>query len=279
MQTITLNNGVKMPLLGLGVFQIDPNQTERAVLDAIEIGYRHIDTAQVYGNEKEVGDAIRHSGVARDELFITTKLWISDFTYEKAKVAFARSLDLLQTDYVDLYLLHQAIGDTYGAWRALEELYEAGKIRAIGVSNFYPERLADFVSINKVPPAVNQVEINPFFQQEKAIDYMRQKGVQPEAWAPFAEGKNEIFAHPLLAKIGKVYGKSVGQVILRWEIQRGVVALAKSVRKERMQENIDVFDFDLSEEDIAQISTLDTGASLIINHYDPHLVEYLASLK
>lgn len=279
MQTFKLNNGVEIPALGFGVFQIAPGETERAVLEAIEAGYRHIDTAQAYQNEKEVGDAVRNSGIARKELFITTKLWISDFSYEKAKTAFERSLNLLQTDYVDLYLLHQPIGDAYGAWRALEELYESGKIRAIGVSNFYPERLAEFVAVNKIVPSVNQVEINPFFQQGKAIDYMRRKGVCPEAWAPFAEGKHDIFTHPVLTTIGKQYGKSVGQVILRWSIQRGVVALAKSVRKERMAENIDVFDFELSAEDMNRIASIDKGRSLIIDHYDPELVEWLASLR
>ncbi len=279
MQTFKLNNGVEIPVLGFGVFQIAPNETERAVLNAIEAGYRHIDTAQAYQNEKEVGDAIKHSGIERKDVFITTKLWISDFSYEKAKVAFERSLNLLQTDYVDLYLLHQAIGDVYGAWRALEELHEAGKIRAIGISNFYPERLAEFVTINKITPAVNQVEINPFFQQEKAIDYMSQKGVQPEAWGPFAEGKNDIFVHPVLTSIGKKYNKSVGQVILRWNIQRGIVTLAKSIRRERMEENLDIFDFELSAEDMRQIATLDTGKSSIINHYDPNIVEWLANFK
>ncbi len=279
MQTFKLNNGVEIPVLGFGVFQIAPNETERAVLNAIEAGYRHIDTAQAYQNEKEVGDAIKHSGIERKDVFITTKLWISDFSYEKAKVAFERSLNLLQTDYVDLYLLHQAIGDVYGAWRALEELHEAGKIRAIGISNFYPERLAEFVTINKITPAVNQVEINPFFQQEKAIDYMSQKGVQPEAWGPFAEGKNDIFVHPVLTSIGKKYNKSVGQVILRWNIQRGIVTLAKSIRRERMEENLDIFDFELSAEDMRQIATLDTGKSSIINHYDPKIVEWLANFK
>lgn len=278
MQTFKLNNGVEIPVLGFGVFQIAPKETEKAVLDAIEVGYRHIDTAQAYFNEKEVGNALKNSGIDRKEFFLTTKVWISNFGYEKAKASVLQSLANLQTDYIDLMLLHQPIGDSYGAWRALEELYEAGKIRAIGVSNFYPERLAEFVAISKVKPMVNQVEINPFFQQGEAIDYMKQKGVQPQAWAPFAEGKNDIFSNPILSEIGKKYGKSVGQVILRWSIQRGVVALAKSVRKERMAENINVFDFELSAEDMAKIASLDTGRSLIINHYDPNVVEWLASL-
>ncbi|MFB9120836.1 aldo/keto reductase [Bergeyella porcorum] len=276
MQTFKLNNGVEIPVLGFGVFQIAPQETEKAVLDAIEVGYRHIDTAQAYQNEKEVGNALKNSGIDRKEFFLTTKVWISNFGYEKAKASVLQSLENLQTDYIDLMLLHQPIGDSYGAWRALEELYEEGKIRAIGVSNFYPERLAEFVAINKVKPMLNQVEINPFFQQGEAIDYMKQKGVQPQAWAPFAEGKNDIFSNPILSEIGKKYGKSVGQVILRWSIQRGVVALAKSVRKERMAENINVFDFELSAEDMAKIATLDTGKSHIINHYDPNVVEWLA---
>lgn len=278
MQTFKLNNGVEIPVLGFGVFQIAPQETEKAVLDAIEVGYRHIDTAQAYFNEKEVGNALKNSGIDRKEFFLTTKVWISNFGYEKAKASVLQSLANLQTDYIDLMLLHQPIGDSYGAWRALEELYEAGKIRAIGVSNFYPERLAEFVAISKVKPMVNQVEINPFLQQGEAIDYMKQKGVQPQAWAPFAEGKNDIFSNPILSEIGKKYGKSVGQVILRWSIQRGVVALAKSVRKERMAENINVFDFELSAEDMVKIASLDTGKSLIINHYDPNVVEWLASL-
>lgn len=279
MQTFKLNNGVEIPVLGFGVFQIAPEETEKAVLDAIEVGYRHIDTAQAYFNEKEVGNALKNSGIARKEFFITTKVWISNFGYEKTKASVLQSLENLQTDYIDLMLLHQPIGDTYGAWRALEELYEAGKIRAIGVSNFYPERLAEFVAINNIKPMVNQVEINPFFQQGEAIDYMKQKGVQPQAWAPFAEGKNDIFSNPILSEIGKKYGKSVGQVILRWSIQRGVVALAKSVRKERMAENINVFDFELSAEDMTKIATLDTGKSFIINHYDPNVVEWLANRR
>lgn len=279
MQTFKLNNGVEIPVLGFGVFQIAPQETEKAVLDAIEVGYRHIDTAQAYQDEKEVGNAIKNSGIDRKEFFLTTKVWISNFGYEKAKASVLQSLANLQTDYIDLMLLHQPIGDSYGAWRALEELYEEGKIRAIGVSNFYPERLAEFVAINKVKPMLNQVEINPFFQQGEAIDYMKQKDVQPQAWAPFAEGKNDIFSNPILSEIGKKYGKSVGQVILRWSIQRGVVALAKSVRKERMAENINVFDFELSAEDMAKIATIDTGKSLIINHYDPNVVEWLAKRR
>lgn len=276
MQNFTLNNGVQIPVIGFGVFQIAPDDTEKAVLDAIKVGYRHIDTAQAYFNEKQVGNAIKNSGIDRSEFFITTKVWISNFGYEKAKASVLKSLEDLQMDYVDLVLLHQPIGDSYGAWKALEELYEAGKIRAIGVSNFYPERLAEFVALARIKPMVNQVEINPFFQQGKAIDYMASRNVQPQAWAPFAEGKNDIFTNPILVEIGNQYGKSVGQVILRWSIQRGVVALAKSVRQERMAENLNVFDFELSDDDMAKIATLDIGKSLIIDHYDVNVVEWLA---
>ena len=278
MENIILQNNVEIPVLGFGVFQIPPQETEKAVLEAIEVGYRHIDTAQAYQNEKEVGNAIKNSGLDRKDFFITSKVWISNFGYEKTRTSVLRSLEALQTDYADLFLLHQPFGDIYGAWRALEELHNEGKIRAIGVSNFYPERLAEFVSFNNTIPAVNQVEINPFFQQNQAIDYMRQKGVQPQAWAPFAEGKNDIFTNPILSEIGKKYGKSVGQVILRWSIQRGVVALAKSVRKERMAENINIFDFELSADDMAKITTLDLGKSIIINHYDPAVVEWISKL-
>lgn len=276
MQSFTLNNGVQIPVIGFGVFQIAPDDTEKAVLNAIEVGYRHIDTAQAYFNEKQVGNAIKNSGIDRSEFFITTKVWISNFGYEKAKASVLKSLEDLQMDYVDLVLLHQPIGDSYGAWQALEDLYEAGKIRAIGVSNFYPERLAEFVALARIKPMVNQVEINPFFQQGKAIDYMASRNVQPQAWAPFAEGKNDIFTNPILVEIGNQYDKSVGQVILRWSIQRGVVALAKSVRQERMAENLNVFDFELSDDDMAKIATLDMGKSLIIDHYDVNMVEWLA---
>lgn len=276
MQSFTLNNGVQIPAIGFGVFQIATDDTEKAVLDAIEVGYHHIDTAQAYFNEKQVGNAIKNSGIDRSEFFITTKVWISNFGYEKAKASVLKSLEDLQMNYVDLVLLHQPIGDSYGAWRALEELYEAGKIRAIGVSNFYPERLAEFVALTRIKPMINQVEINPFFQQDKAIEYMNLKNLQPQAWAPFAEGKNGIFTNPVLVEIGNKYGKSVGQVILRWSIQRGVVALAKSVRKERMAENLNVFDFELSDDDMAKIATLDVGKSLIIDHYDVNVVEWLA---
>ena len=279
MEHIRLNNGIETPVLGFGVFQIPPQQTEKAVLEAIEVGYRLIDTAQAYRNEKEVGNAIKNSGVERKELFVTSKVWISNFGYEKTKTSVLQSLEALQTDYADLFLLHQPLGDIYGAWRALEELYNDGKIKSIGMSNFYPERLAEFVSFNNIIPAVNQVEINPFFQQGKALEYMRREGVQPQAWAPFAEGKNDIFTNPSLIEISKKYGKSVGQVILRWNVQRGVVVLAKSVRKERMTENINIFDFELSVDDMAKISMIDSGKSTIIDHYDPEVVKFLINYK
>ena len=232
MKTIRLNNGVEMPLVGFGVFQMnDPIECEQAVLHAIEAGYRLIDTAASYQNETQVGNAIRQSNIARDELFVTTKLWLQDTSYEGAKAQFERSLNRLQMNYVDLYLIHQPIGDVHGAWRAMEELYAAGKIRAIGVSNFHPDRLADLMAFNQVKPAVNQVEVNPFNQQLHAVPWMQSKDIQPEAWAPFAEGRNNLFNQPVLVEIGKKYGKSVGQVVLRWLLQRNIVSLAKSVRQ------------------------------------------------
>lgn len=279
MEVFKLNNGVEIPALGFGVFQIPVEETERAVLEAIEVGYRHIDTAAIYSNEKQVGDAIRKSGIDRKEFFITTKLWLSDFSYERAKKAFEKSLENLQTDYVDLYLLHQPFGDIYGAWKAVEEFYEAGKIKAIGVSNFYPDRLTEFNALTKIKPMINQVEINPFFQQNEAIELMKSKDIQPQAWAPFAEAKNDIFMNEVLKVIANKYGKSVGQVILRWNFQRGVVSLAKSVRKERMEENLQIFDFELSAEDISQIAMLDLGASIIIDHRNPAVVEWLTNAK
>lgn len=279
MQTFKLSNGVEIPVLGFGVFQISPEETEKAVLEAIEVGYRHIDTAAVYFNEKEVGNAIKKSGIDRQAFFITTKLWLSDFSYEGAKKAFEKSLENLQTDYVDLYLLHQPFGDIYGAWKAVEEFYKAGKIKAIGVSNFYPDRLTEFNALANIKPMLNQVEINPFFQQNEAIELMKTKGIQPQAWAPFAEAKNDIFTNEVLTEIAKKHGKSVGQVILRWNFQRGVVSLAKSVRKERMAENLQIFDFELSAEDMNQIATLDLGASIIIDHRNPAVVEYLVNAK
>lgn len=280
MKTIQLNNHVEIPVLGFGVFQMtDPVECEQAILHAIEAGYRLIDTAASYQNETQVGNALRESQLARNELFVTTKLWLQDTHYEGAKAQFERSLNRLQLDYIDLYLIHQPIGDVHGAWRAMEELYQAGKIRAIGVSNFHPDRLADLIAFNTVKPAVNQVEVNPFNQQLHAVPWMKAHDIQPEAWAPFAEGRNNLFGQPVLTAIGKKYGKSVGQVVLRWLVQRGVVALAKSVRKERMLENIDVLDFELSAEDMNQITALDTATSAFFSHRDPAMIEWLASRK
>lgn len=280
MQTVKLNNDVEMPLVGFGVFQMnDPAECEQAVLHAIDAGYRLIDTAASYQNETEVGKAIRQSNIARDELFVTTKLWLQDTNYEGAKAQFERSLNRLQMDYVDLYLIHQPIGDVHGAWRAMEELHAEGKIRAIGVSNFHPDRLADLIAFNQIKPAVNQVEINPFHQQLHSVPWMQAHHIQPEAWAPFAEGRNNLFGHPVLQQIGLKYGKSIGQVVLRWLLQRNVVSLAKSVRQERLVENINIFDFELSVEDINQITALDTATSSFFSHRDPAMIEWLASRK
>lgn len=279
MDYITLNNGIKMPLLGYGVFQIsDPVQCERSVIDAIQIGYRLIDTAASYGNEEAVGRAIKNCGVPRSELFITTKLWISDASYEGAKKALQHSMERLGLEYLDLYLIHQPLSDYYSAWRAMEEAYCEGVLRAIGVSNFYPDRLADLIAFNEVIPAVNQVGVNPFFQREDAHNFMREKEVQIEAWAPFAEGKNGLFQNEALQHIGDKYGKSIAQVILRWLIQRGIVCIPKSVNKERILQNISVFDFDLDSSDMAQIKSLDKNTSSFFDHRDPAAVERLASL-
>lgn len=280
MQTVKLSNGLDMPLLGFGVFQMtDTAECERAVIDAIETGYRLIDTAASYQNETQVGNALKQSGIARDELFVTTKLWLQDTNYEGAKAQFERSLNRLQMDYVDLYLIHQPYGDVHGALRAMEELQQAGKIKAIGVSNFQPDRLADLIAFNKIVPAVNQVEVNPFNQQLHAVPWMKSRNIQPEAWAPFAEGRNGLFQHPLLTKIGEKYGKSVGQVVLRWIFQRGIVSLAKSVRKDRMAENINVLDFELGEAEMQQITALDSATSAFFSHRDPAMVEWLTGRK
>lgn len=280
MQTVQLNNDIAMPLQGFGVYQMtDAAECERAVLDALETGYRLIDTAASYQNETQVGNALKQSGIARDALFITTKLWLQGTSYEGAKAQFERSLNRLQLDYVDLYLIHQPFGDVHGAWRAMEELHEAGKIRAIGVSNFQPDRLADLMAFNRIAPAVNQVEVNPFNQQLHATPWMQSRGIQPEAWAPFAEGRNGLFAHPVLTAIGNKYGKSVGQVVLRWLLQRGIVSLAKSVRKERMVENFAINDFALSADDMLRIAALDTATSAFFSHHDPAIVEWLAARK
>ncbi len=280
MQTVKLNNGIEMPTLGFGVFQItEPQQCERAVLDAIEVGYRHIDTAASYHNETQVGNAIRSSQLARNELFVTTKLWLQDANYAGTKAQFERSLNRLQLDYVDLYLIHQPYGDVHGAWRAMEELVAEGKIRAIGVSNFQPDRLADLMAFNNLVPAVNQIEVNPFNQQLQAAPWMKTKGIQPEAWAPFAEGRNNLFAHPQLALIAQRHGKSIAQVVLRWLVQRGIAVLAKTVNKQRMQENLAVFDFSLSVEEMEAITALDTATSAFFSHRDPAMVEWLTSRK
>ncbi|OUQ39818.1 aldo/keto reductase [Faecalibacterium sp. An122] len=279
MEYVTLNNGVGMPVLGFGTYQIkDPAVCEQAVRDAIDVGYRMIDTAASYGNEEAVGRAIQSCGVPRDRLFITTKLWISDASYEGAMRGFEASMQRLGLDYLDLYLIHQPLGDYYGAWRAMTELCRAGCIRAIGVCSFYPDRLADLIAFNEMPPAVNQVECNVFFQQQAAQDYIKSKGVQMQSWAPFAEGHNDLFHNETLAAIGARYGKSVAQVVLRWQLQRGIVCIPKSVKKERMQQNFDVFDFTLSKEDMAAIAAMDTGVSSFFDHRDPAVVEMLAGL-
>ena len=279
MVKIKLNNGIEMPTLGFGVYQIDEKHCEQAVLDAIDVGYRLIDTATAYQNERQVGNAIKVSGIDRKDLFITTKLWLNRASYEGAKIQFEQSLNLLQVDYIDLYLIHQPFGDIYGAWHAMEELYEQGKIKAIGVSNFQPDRLADLMAFNKIKPAVNQIEVNPFNQQLQAAPWMQSKTIQPEAWAPFAEGKNDIFNHPVLTAIGNKYNKSVGQVILRWLIQRQIVCLAKSVRKERMTENFNIFDFKLSHQDMIDITAIDTATSAFFSHRDPAVVEWLTKRR
>ncbi|USV55820.1 aldo/keto reductase [Aeromonas encheleia] len=280
MHTVRLNNGIEMPLLGFGVFQMtDAAECERAVIEAIDSGYRLIDTAASYQNETQVGNGIRQSGIVRRELFVTTKLWLQDASYEGAKAQFERSLNRLQLDYVDLYLIHQPYGDVHGAWRAMEELLQAGKIRAIGVSNFQPDRLADLMAFNKLVPAVNQIEVNPFNQQLHAAPWMQSRHIQPQAWAPFAEGRNGLFQHPVLTAIGAKRGKSVGQVVLRWIFQRGIASLAKSVRKERMKENLDILDFELSQDEMVQIAALDTATSAFFSHREPAMVEWLTGRK
>lgn len=279
MQAVKLNNDIEMPLQGFGVFQMAAAECERAVIEAIDAGYRLIDTAASYQNETQVGNGIRLSGIERGELFITTKLWLQDANYEGAKAQFERSLNRLQLDYVDLYLIHQPYGDVHGAWRAMAELQQAGKIRAIGVSNFHPDRLADLMAFNKVAPTINQIEVNPFNQQLHAVPWMQSRHIQPQAWAPFAEGRNGLFQHSQLTAIGARHGKSVGQVVLRWLYQRGIAALAKSVRKERMEENLAIFDFELSHEEMVQIAALDTAVSAFFSHRDPAMVEWLTQRR
>jgi 2,5-diketo-D-gluconate reductase A len=278
MVTVKLNNGVEMPILGFGVFQVtDQEECERIVLDAIQTGYRLIDTAAIYLNEEAVGRAIKKSGVPREELFITTKVWVQDAGYENTKKAFERSLQRLQLDYLDLYLIHQPYGDVHGSWRAMEELYNEGKIKAIGVSNFHPDRVIDLIIHNKVVPAVNQIETHPFHQQTETQQFLQENNVQIESWGPFAEGKNDLFTNELLASIGQKYNKTVAQVVLRWLTQRGVVAIPKSVRKERMEENFNSLDFQLSQEDMDVIATLDQKASLFFDHRDPNMVKWIGT--
>jgi 2,5-diketo-D-gluconate reductase A len=278
--SVRLNNGVQMPLLGFGVFQVaDLAECERAVTDALSVGYRLFDTAASYGNEEAVGNAIKRSGLPREEIFLTTKVWISDAGYDKTRRAFERSMKRLQVDTLDLYLIHQPIGDVHGAWRAMEELYREGRIRAIGVSNFYPDRVMDFVMQNEVVPAVNQIETHPFHQQVEAQRFLRENGVQMESWGPFAEGKNDIFHNALLRSIAESHGKSIAQVVLRWLTQRDVVAIPKSVRKERMMENFTIFDFALTEDEMRSIATLETGKSSFFDHRDPAMVKWLSEAQ
>lgn len=280
MKHVTLNNNIQMPIVGYGVFQIaDVNQCQRSVIDAIETGYRLIDTAASYMNEEAVGKGLRASAVAREELFVTSKLWVQETGYERTQQAIEKSLRRLQLDYLDLYLIHQPFGDVHGSWRAMEDAYRSGKLRAIGVSNFQPDRLMDIVAFNEIPPAVNQVEVNPFQQQLESAAFMKEIGVQAEAWAPFAEGRNGLFQNEALQAIATRHGKTVGQVVLRWLTQRGIVSLAKSVRKERMAENIAIFDFELDETDMARIQALDTNTSSFFSHRDPAIVKWMSERK
>lgn len=280
MKTVKLNNGIEMPILGFGVFQIAGSaECERAVMDAIATGYRLIDTAASYLNETSVGSAIKNSGVARESLFITTKLWVQDTGYERTKAAFQKSLDRLQLDYLDLYLIHQPYGDIFGSWRAMQELYYDGKVKAIGVSNFHPDRIMDLIINSGFVPAVNQIETHPFHQQIENQGFIQENKVQIESWGPFAEGKSSIFQNEILSAIGEKYNKSIAQVILRWLTQRGVIAIPKSVRKERIAENFDIFGFELSSEDLQTITTLDTQSSLFFDHRDPAMVKWLSERK
>ena len=277
MKSVTLNNGVKMPILGYGVYQVDPKECERCVSDALEVGYRLIDTAQAYYNEEGVGAAISSSGIPREELFLTTKVWITNAGYEKAKASIEESLKKLKTDYIDLLLIHQPIGDYYGTYRAMEEAYEEGILKAIGVSNFYPDRFVDISNFVKVQPAVNQIETHPFQQQKQARKYLDKYHTQIESWGPFAEGRKDLFQNPVLQEVGAKYGKTVAQTVLRFLIQSGVVVIPKSTHKERMQENFNVFDFTLNEDDMQKIQALDEAESAFFSHYDPETVEFLAS--
>lgn len=280
MQTVTLNNGVKMPIIGFGVYQVpDAAECENAVYEALMAGYRLIDTAAGYLNEEAVGRALKRSGVPREELFITTKLWVQDSSYESAKLAFNKSLNKLQLDYLDLYLIHQPFGDYYGAWRAMEELYHEGKIRAIGVSNFLPDRLMDLIVHNEIVPAVNQVETHPFYHRTESATFMKEQGVQHQSWAPFAEGLNNMFGNEVLISIAAKHSKSVAQVVLRWLVQRGIVVIPKSVKKERIVENFNIFDFELDTEDIEQITALDTRKSLFLSYHDPEVAKMMGNWK
>lgn len=279
MQTVTLNNGVEIPILGFGVFQIPDDQTEQAVSDALAAGYRSIDTAAAYHNEQAVGRAIRSSGIAREDLFITTKLWVQDAGEANTKRAFDKSLQRLGMDYLDLYLIHQPFGDYYSEWRAMQDLHREGRIRAIGVANFPMDRLVDLIEQNEITPAINQIETHPFFQRTDEHQLMRERGVQHEAWAQFAEGRNDLFSNPNLSAIGQTHAKSVGQVVLRWLIQCGVVVIPKSVRRDRMAENLDVFDFELTAEQMARIAAMDTGTTLFFDHRDPGEVSRLGKRR
>ena len=280
MQTVMLNNGIAIPIVGYGVFQIQDNQEcTRCVIDAIDAGYRLIDTAASYMNEAAVGQGIKDARIPREELFVTTKLWVQDAGYERTRLAIDNSLRRLRLEYLDLYLIHQPYGDVHGSWRAMQDAYRAGKIRAIGVSNFQSDRLMDITAFNEIKPAVNQIEINPFQQQAESVNFMRDLGVQAEAWAPFAEGRNNLFQNEVLKTIAARHEKSVGQVVLRWVIQRGVVALAKSVRKERMMENLAIFDFELDSNETTQIAALDTGTSSFFSHRDPAIVKWMSERK
>lgn len=278
MEYVTLTNGVKMPQLGYGVYQVSKDECERCVLDALEVGYRHIDTAQSYFNEEEVGNAIIKSGVPREEIFLTTKVWIEHYGYEQTKKSVCESMRKLRVNYIDLVLLHQPFGDYYGAWRALEDMYADGKIRAIGISNFYPDRMVDLASFSRITPMVNQVETHPFNQQTEAQEWMKKYGVQIEAWAPFGEGRGGLFTNETIASIAAKYNKSVAQVILRWELQRGIVVIPKSVHKERMKQNFDVFDFTLSDEDMKVMASLDKKQSSFFSHTDPNMVEWFVKM-
>jgi diketogulonate reductase-like aldo/keto reductase len=280
MQHVTLNNGVEMPVIGFGVYQIPAEETEQAVTDALAAGYRLLDTAASYGNEEAVGRAIKNSGIPREELFVTTKLYVQDAPAEdNTRRAFETSLNKLGLDYLDLYLMHQPYGDVYGQWRAMEDLNREGLAKAIGVANFYPDRLLDLVINNEITPAVNQIETHPFFQRTDYQELMRQQNVQLQAWGGFAQGKNGLFTNPVLSGIGEKYGKSVGQVVLRWAVQRGVASIPKSVRPERMAENLDVFDFALTNDEMASIATLDTGSTLFFDHHDPEIVNWLSARR